>query len=275
MSGIERFKAIADLVAALAPRPDPVTALYPSAGRDTMPFTFLGSAFLAHRGIDMPAPEVFVFIDHSEPNDVEDAALSFRDDRTEIRALDVREARVGDHPAWLMRVAVSDDGVEHEAGVARIRAWNTPAYWLCGGFTPDVFIGVRDGEGFGGQVPHGACENSLVLHTSPMTWFRSRPPRWWVTDHFRPAVRGLAEGDMVRSPDRDFPVAFRKVRLLSSQWGNITQLFGATVFEVAAVEKPPPPRRVYLRQGLGEDEEAFIQRFIAALLPEKLPDGDA
>jgi hypothetical protein len=268
---IERFWTIADLVAGLGAGPGAVTALYPSAGHDTKPFTFLGPAFLVHRGVDMPAPEVYVYVDHTEPRDEKAAGLFFHDDRTRIRSTDVREATLRSYPVRLMRVVVKADEGEREIAVARIRVPNELAYGLCRdqGWSPDVFIGVLDGERFGGQVPPGWCENSLRLYGSAMTAF-ARPPRWWVADHFRPAVHHLAEGDVVRSPDPEFPVEFRKVRLLSSDWGHTTQLFGATVFEVL----PLPQRRqhrVYMRQRPGEDNEEFVKRFTDALFPEGFP----
>ncbi len=48
----------------------------------------------------MPAPDVYLYVDQTEPLDEKAAELFFRDDRTPIHSKDVREATLALGAAW-------------------------------------------------------------------------------------------------------------------------------------------------------------------------------
>ncbi len=68
-------------------------------------------------------------------------------------------------------------------------------------------------------------------------------PRWWITDHFRNErpYAALRNDDYIESQDDAFPFRFKKVALLSSDWGNYADaaMRGASLFEVETL----PARR--------------------------------
>lgn len=75
----------------------------------------------------------------------------------------------------------------------------------------------------------------------PQQLAKLRIPRWWITDHFFDVelCDPCPAGTLITSREPDFPWAFRKRALLSSQWGTYNErpLGGATLFEVE-----PAPR---------------------------------
>jgi len=114
-------------------------------------------------------------------------------------------------------------GNEAFAPIAAARAW-----------VPKLFIGVTDGCRLGGNRN---CVNRLDLGGLSSSQADSVPlPAWWITDHFKEAVvpGSLPVGDLVSSKNSAFPAAFRKVALLSTDWGHYGHgaIGGATVFAV-------------------------------------------
>lgn len=222
---------------ALGVRRGDVTALYASARDDTGPFGFLHPAFLARRGVPMPAPTAYVYVDKAGPGDSFGPRLAFEDPQTRVWTSEVYEVRVAGHPAWALEVETEtgDPSERRTCRVLRIRTRNDEVFRLCAaeGWTPQVFIAVKDGCAMGGNE---GCENSLELEGSPLRYLPGLPG-WWVTDHLG-RLRGgwCVPGRLITSPDPAFPVAFRKVALLSTGWGFERRPFcGATVFEVESV----------------------------------------
>lgn len=224
MRDVTHFSSLAE---ALGPDAGP-TALYVSAGSDTMPFVFLHPKFLAQRGIDPAiAPNAIVYVDRERRA----MPLFFNDERTLIETNTLQRITVGEVPGALMTVDVSstEPGGERETTVLFLETSNEDVYRMAAdeGWTPDMFIGVCDGCRFGGNE---GCENSLRAERTPLRFLGL--PRWWVTEHFYPISGSFAPGDVIGG-DRTFPARFRKVGLLNPRWGTYgATLFGATLFEV-------------------------------------------
>ncbi len=114
--------------------------------------------------------------------------------------------------------------------------------WHRGGWLPELFIGVCDGRRWGGN-PREACVNRLDVPAGMLQSMAEadRVPRWWITDHFSCAQQfaELHNGDAVESADPRFPFVYRKLALLSSEWGKYAgpALRGATLFEVESRHK--------------------------------------
>jgi hypothetical protein len=208
------------------------SALYLSAGEDTMPFTFLSPAFLEHQGVEgFEWPELFVYVDKGRPPDGEMGKLWFEDDRGTMVVSDYTDTLdiEGSHAVLMNLTAVAREPESFlTTRLLRIRAENQAVLPMLAeaGWSPDVIISVCDGCAFGGQED-GRCENDLASESSIVHYLR-RPPKWWVTDHWTPRdwLPRLPEGVDWR---------FRRVTPLSSEWGHPWRpLHGANLFEVTA-----------------------------------------
>ena len=224
------------------------TALYPCSGTDTKAFTFTHPAFFEHRGIvGIPAPNVFVFVDNQDPFDKHNPRFEFHDDRTRVETESFERTTVFGQAGYIFDL-VWESTTSPEWGhlsqrklsvLFLVADWRKfPHYFRDSQWVPDVFIGVCDGCRFGGNAE---CVNELETHGVPDSLLRSIPvPRYYITDHFRNAVEvnKLEAGDLVTSRDVRFPLRFKKMALLSTEWGHYGHgtLGGATLFEV---EKAP------------------------------------
>ena len=220
-----------------------VTAVYPCSGFDTRAFTFLHPDFLGHRNASTcPGPNLFVYIDNEKFLPSEQSCFDFDDARTRVDVVSSQKIELQGIAATLNLVSHKSLAApewcrtpDRRVAVLFLRSdWEkTPGLFLRSGFVPDVFIGVTDGCGFGGNR---SCVNRLDSMALPDELLRSIPlPRHFVTDHFENAEvpNPLETGGMVRSMDRRLPFAFRKIALLSSQWGRYGSgpVGGATLFE--------------------------------------------
>jgi hypothetical protein len=237
---MESFATTASLIEATGARSligdPPVTALYASAGADTRQYTFLHPEFLSrHELRNVPAPNVFVLVDHRQQPDPK-----FSDPATTIKTLSSEPVQASGIAMRLSHVRyTSDQFGARDFAVLTIRADNRAVQpiWHREGWIPEIFIGVCDGCRYGGNPPE-FCVNRLAVPTAmPLAEAAAVPvPRWWVTDHFldnKPFAE-LGRGDLVESADDRFPFKFRKLALLSSEWGGYggSVLLGATLFEV-------------------------------------------
>jgi hypothetical protein len=122
--------------------------------------------------------------------------------------------------------------------IAFFKGENIELGWLAHSeaWLPDVFIGVCDGDAFGGNSPD-LCVNRLTRHDLSEDQARAvAVPKWWVTDHFSEAnvPADFAVGSYVTS-ENGFPYRFRGVGRLSREWGgyrNWTALAGTWLFAV-------------------------------------------
>lgn len=211
-----------------------VPALYASAGGDTRALVFLHPDFLrAREAAAVPAPNVFIFVDRDPQGDP-----SFVDGRTDLTADALERIVIAGLPGWLRKVRYTPGPEDTRGYAARsvavigIEASNevVSAAMAREDWVPDVFIGVCDGCSFGGNKN---CVNDLSRRgLDAATAARVRVPRWWVTDHFKDAEWS---GDFVISTDRSFPFRFRRVALLTTDWGryNWGTRPGTMVYEVA------------------------------------------
>jgi hypothetical protein len=223
------FNSLSALQAGFAPGLS--TALYASAGADTKALVFTHPEFYEHRSVTAVAPEFFIYVDRAPP-----ATLSFQDAHTTI-AGQSQSGSVAGLPATFMDVTVTSDRYANRTlKVAYIQAENTDVGLLTFSeqWAPDTFIGVTDGCRFGGNL---SCVNNLSrLDLSPAQAAAVKLPKWWITDHFvnHEPFDELRDGDVVRSADPLFPVAFHKLALLSGDFGRYGRgaIRGATIFEV-------------------------------------------
>jgi len=217
----------------------PVTALYPCCGQDTKPFTFTHPDFFNHLGLaNTPGPNIFIFIDKEEHK------LEYNDANLTIEVAGEETGSIlGSNAVFQKIVWISSSGEEWLVQRKRnlfvaylVGDWRRfPVVFKREGFVPDFFIGVTDGCRMGGGNPE--CVNRLS--TSGLTYEeaeRVEIPRYYITDHFENATipDPCPKGASVRSNDAEFPYVFRKLSLLSSEWGNYgyhTTLGGATLFE--------------------------------------------
>jgi len=213
-----------------------VSALYASAGTDTRPITFTHPEFFQHHGIEAPSPEFFVYVDRGAT-----PPLSFDDAHTTITPDEVQDFEVGTLPARAFAATFrSDQYSDRTVHVVQLTGENevVSAMMYRDRWVPDFFIGVADGcHAFGGNKH---CVNDLRLHgADAATVAHAALPRWWITDHFNSAdiPNPLPAGGVVGSTDEAFPVQFRKVALLSAQWGHYGRgsIPGATLFAVERV----------------------------------------
>jgi hypothetical protein len=217
------------------------TALYASAGTDTRAITFTGPEFFEARHVGfVPSPNLFIYIDRRKQE-----ALHFEDASTSIKTVDEGPLTLAGALGRLLRVRFeSATHGRRECVIALLREENAHIAGLVrrDGWAPDVFIGVTDGCRFGGN--DGNCVNDLRLPAGlPPSMAREvLAPRWWITDHF-PNHRPFGElrnGDYLESKDPEFPMRFRKLALLSSDWGRYAspQLRGATLFACEPTTAP-------------------------------------
>ena len=226
---------------------EPVTLAYPCAGQDTKVFTFTHPDLFASRLPGVPAPNLYIMNDKDPIDD-----LRFEDEGTSIATLSRREIADGClhlEISWESRMP--RDWMKPENSRRTIPVVWITADWrelsaMCGqaGLIPDFVVGVTDGCAFGGN---SQCLNDLSIcdrHGLTIEQARRIPTsRYWITDHF--SHRGLRyegipnplpTGGIVRpKPGSVFPYMFRKLALLSTDWGIYGQwgpIGGATVFEV-------------------------------------------
>lgn len=240
-----------------------LVALYASAGRDTKVLTFLHPEFLIIRSKSQVSKiDLFILLDRSymhgakQKEDDVVANLSYVDEETTITQSNDKELLIDGFPARLVDISWTShraDVSSYETKVLFIKCDNEQFSAVCQRehWAPDVFIGVCDGCGFG-RNDH--CVNELVTHGMPRELMQKVAlPKWWITDHFKnydlldnngeKEVNELRDGDLVRSLDPLFPVQFRKIGLLSSEWGHYgrrTAFRGANLFKVESVPEHAP-----------------------------------
>lgn len=210
-----------------------VSALYASAGGDTRAIVFLHPEFLrARKAIDVPAPNLFIFVDRDSQADP-----SFNDGYTDLTTETLERIVIAGLPGWLRKIRYTPGPEDTHGYAARIvaligiEASNeiVSAAMAREDWVPDVLIGVCDGCSFGGNK---SCVNELSRRgLDAATAARIRVPRWWITDHFKGAEWS---GDFVISADPSFPFRFRRVVLLTTDWGryNWRKRPGTMVYEV-------------------------------------------
>lgn len=227
----------------------PCTALYASSGADLRALTFTHPDALAARGAPPElAPSLYVYVDRWGRWD--DSAYEFADGRTRIEVEQTTPLQVGRFRGRLLLVRWrAEPGSSHPEfrprliALAVMRGQNedVASHLALESWVPVLFIGVNDGcLGFGGNRH---CVNELTVHGFPRELLQGGlVPRWWVTDHFRNANPVGAEfrpGDYVVSVEEGFPLRFRKLAFLSSEfgtrYGTALSLAGATLFEVERV----------------------------------------
>lgn len=231
----------------------PVVALYASAGNDTRALSFMHPQYLnKHVNEDIIAPNIFVYVDTSyalaklQDGTVE-ARIDYRDEYTVIETIADRELTICGWPSRVSRVwwksyLQPDRSSDRSSWVVFIRAPNREVFHQCRHelWAPDFFVGVTDGCRMGGN---DTCVNELsnrqvsLLQSSVL-------PQYWITDHFQNfklvdsngcETKQSRIGETVESSEPSFPVNFRKLALLSSDWGRYGRgdvFGGATLFRV-------------------------------------------
>lgn len=222
-------------------RRPPITAYYPSAGRDTGPITLLRPEWLRRHGIDMPSPKVLVYIDRDYPADpATDELGGSRGCASIMRTRSVEPLSVEGHPASLVTVEVGHPVHGRVVRVLRIRAENEDALVMCrrASWRPNIYIAPDDGCCFGGGNTY-RCENSLDPMNTPMRAFY-RLPEWWITDHFHPRTPDANYPDGALVPTtQGFPFEIRKLGHLGERWGHNWEPFGGTtLFELGRLTQP-------------------------------------
>lgn len=218
---------------------EPVTALYPCCGQDTMPFTFTHPDFFKHLDMqDIPSPNVFIFIDKIEHH------LEYDDANLSIAVVRKEDISIFGHNAAFHQLVWSSSAdrewlIQKERNffvVYLVGNWRRfPHVFSQEGFVPDFFVGVTDGCRLGGNPE---CVNRLSTNGLGYEEAARIPmPRYYITDHFENAQipNPCRRGDFVSSMDESFPLVFKKLALLSTDWGNYggwTNLGGATLFKV-------------------------------------------
>ncbi len=196
-----------------------------------MPFSFLHPAFLNRRGLLVPAPTRFIYVDRQRQR-----ALEHHDDQAVITSTRLGAGRLGPFEGVEMLVAF-ESLTQPEAFPARevallyLRAENADvrAWMATTGWAPDFLMAVCDGCAFGGNK---LCENIMTaerVQDLPL-------PKYWVTEHLGGVQPGSwREGDLIEPLDPKCSIRLRKLALLSSEWGHYGPwmgLRGATLFEV-------------------------------------------
>jgi hypothetical protein len=225
-------------------------AVYPCSRTDTQAFTFTHPEFFATKLelLDLPAmppsPNFFLFIDKNESITPEQD-LSFEDENTEISIKSSKAIQIGDVQAilcnvlWRSRQNSARRFSERRLSVffvasdwMQYRTRNEERYWI-----PDLFIGVSDG--CAGGVLQDQCVNRLAsLGLSRTQQELINLPPYCITDHFRNSnpFGNLRAGEYVTSSDSNYAYRFRKLALLSGEWGLRNHpgqgLGGATLFKV-------------------------------------------
>jgi hypothetical protein len=226
------------------------TALYASAGYDTKAISFLNPGFLMDRGVDgYNAPEFFIYIDRSYV-DQSPIPFSYKDENTIITTDWNIEIDYFDYAGHCIGITYDSKKYgKRRVSILFVAMENKDIFPIMQNerWIPDTFIGVCDGCCFGGNMD--GCVNTL--EPSPINM---PMPKYWVTDHFSILGRGilgtfdtyranlpnpLPVSEDVISPNRNYRYKFRKVALLSSDWGGYAshhpQLGGATLFRVLPI----------------------------------------
>lgn len=214
----------------------PMTAYYPSAGRDTNPIALLRPTWLRRHGIDMPWPSVFVYVDRAYPVDPANDRLGGPTGSGIImRTIDLEGLFVEGYPASIVTVQIGHPVHGRVVRVLRIRAENHQVLTMCrrASWSPEIYIAPDDGCCFGGGN-HDRCENSTDPMNTPMRAFHM-PPLWWITDHFSPRTPDGEYPDGALIPTvYGFPYEIRKIgHMQQERWGHDWDPFGgATAFEL-------------------------------------------
>ncbi|MFC1670033.1 hypothetical protein ACFL20_06530 [Spirochaetota bacterium] len=219
------------------------TALYPCSGTDTKPFTFTHPDFFRHRNVDPDiSPNLFIYIDKnislSDENNLE-----FEDDCTAISVDSEEKLNLEHFDSWLLHITWKSREENpwmkirtRQLAVIYIKAkWQKmPSYMRQIGWVPDIFVGVTDGCYFG---TNEACVNDLTMEGVQKDNYPTSISKYYISDHFyNHNMNGnFSPGDCITSKDPDFPFKFKKLALLSTEWGNYGKEFnlgGTTLFEV-------------------------------------------
>ncbi len=202
-----------------------------------MALTFTHPGFLRERNAGVLGDiGLYIYVDRLYPAAPFDAILDFQDAETVLKTEAVEPLAVAGFSGYLLRMRHQSTFGVRDLWVARLKGENEEFSSVLRrlALLPDIFIGVCDGCAFGGNEH---CVNRLT--TPGLTSSQARGisvPRWWITDHFMGATipTSLPTGTLVTGP-KGFPWSFRKLALLSTEWGNYggwSAIGGATAFEV-------------------------------------------
>ncbi len=219
------------------------TALYPCSASDTKLFTYTHPSFYQHRKINESSPNLFVLIDKNDPFRLQNSPFEFNDNNIRITSHENIPVTIENKPGYILflnwhSINPPNWGTSEDQNICIIfivSDWEDMAlYFNKTNWVPETFIGVCDGCSFG-ENEH--CVNNLVTHGKSKQSLHSIPiPDYYITDHFQNAdiPNPLSVGDIVKSTDRAFPYGFRKIGLLSSDWGSYGHgaIAGATLFKV-------------------------------------------
>ena len=220
------------------------TAVYACAGTDTKAFTFTHPDFYKHLGIKrVPSPNLFIYIDSRRNSE-----LSFEDDATRISFVEeIKKQKIFDNAGiyrlyWESKKPKKWGALRpRDLAIIYISAdWRDCAQlFRKENFVPDTFIGVTDGCRWGGNPE---CVNLLAMKgVSPDVLKKIPVSKYYITDHFENAriPNPMPKGSYVRSNEEDFPLRFKKIAFLSSEWGNYAdkRFGGTTLFAVQSIRQ--------------------------------------
>lgn len=227
--------------------------VYPCSGLDWMAITFTEKNFLEHvtKGeVVFANSDTYVFIDKQADRFYEELQgkdIAYEDKYTLIKINSCQEIKAGTLPSYLLNITwkslkkpkwSESDLPDRSIKIILVCAhWKQFAMLLqTHRIAPYIGIGVTDGDAFGGN---DECVNSLSAPRG-MSAKDVTVSRYWISDHFCCAAipDQLKTGEYITSRDEHFPFKFRKLALLSSDWGNYghnTTLGGATLFEIEMV----------------------------------------
>lgn len=228
--------------------------VYPCAGHDWMALTFTTKEFLDYRinnetvqeTIEFHEPDTFVYIDkHQDYKPLLKKRVLFEDEYTIIHIL---KSHVIESPfkecyeidvEWISKVRpdwAKEDLPSRKKKIIFIKSdWKLFSNFMyLNRIESYIGIGVTDGCAFGGNkecvnlldIPiHGICSPVYI-----------KPSQYWITDHFTgyKNLDQLRDGDYIYSIHDHFPFKFKKLALLSTDWGNYGWgcVRGATLFKI-------------------------------------------
>ncbi len=227
------FTAIRELVAYFAQEKQPIVAVYPSAGYDSFPFVYLHKEFLESRHFHEPAPNLFIFVDRIYGLKKSHCSRSgpplrlsftwFKDARTCISINSMGAFRLAEKWGCASEIIVDSDTFGSSTTILlKLESENLDFFRLSKEeeFTPDYFIRVCDGCRLGGNR---VCFNSLRRKTYDTQFLQSLSQApYHIVDHLSNYCwRGRAKpGDIIKSQDSEYPLAYKYLTLLSRNWGS-------------------------------------------------------